>query len=291
LKSTTDKVTVEILDPAGMAIRTLVATKADAEKPKAPLTIDDLMDPQDPVPSVAGGLQRFEWDLRYDRGISFPGLRLWAASTRGPIAPPGDYRVRVTADGQTQVQGFPIKRDPHILADVTDDDLRRQFELASQIHAKANQANEAILLIRGIRPQIADRIAKVRSNRASSVQALQKFDRKLSALENQLYQVNLKAVADPINFPIKLNNKIASLQAVVESADAAPTAQSYTMFELLSAQLQARMVELNAAVTKDLPVINGLLRRRGVEPIASVMAEPEDVPMNDQRSLRRALHL
>jgi hypothetical protein len=240
---------------------------------------------------VAGGLQRFEWDLRYDRGISFPGLRLWAASTRGPIVPPGHYRVRVTADGQTQVQPFTIKRDPHSLADVTDDDLRRQFELASQIHAKANQANEAILLIRGIRAQIDDRIGRLPGSRRRGVPAVQNLDRKLSAVENQLYQVNLKAVADPINFPIKLNNKIASLQAVVESADAAPTAQSYTMFDLLSAQLQALLNELNVAVKKDLPVVNDLLRRRGVEQIAAVMAEPEDVPMNDQRRLRRALHL
>ena len=80
---------------------------------------------------------------------------MWAASSRGPLAPPGTYQVRVTADGQTATQSFAIRREPRLLKDVTDQDLREEFDLAMQVRDKASQANEAVLLVRGIKAQIA----------------------------------------------------------------------------------------------------------------------------------------
>ena len=79
---------------------------------------------------------------------------MWAAGTRGPLAPPGTYQVRVTADGQTETQSFAIKREPRLLKDVTDQDLREEFDLAMNIRNKTSQANEAVLLVRGIKAQI-----------------------------------------------------------------------------------------------------------------------------------------
>ncbi len=39
---------------------------------------------------------------------------------------------------------------------------------------------------------------------------------------------------DPLNFPIMLNNKIAALSGVIESADHKPTEQSYEVFNELA---------------------------------------------------------
>ena len=69
--------------------------------------------------------------------------------------------MRVTADGDTQTQPFAIRREPHVLADVTDADLQKQFDLAMQVRNKTTQANEAVLLVRGIKPQIKDRASKL----------------------------------------------------------------------------------------------------------------------------------
>jgi photosystem II stability/assembly factor-like uncharacterized protein len=290
LKQSARTVTVEILDHAGKVIRTVIQTQAEAQKPPAPMTIDDLMDPEDPKPSVSAGLQRFEWDLRYDRATAFPGLRLWAASTRGPVAPPGDYAVRISADGQTQTQKFAIRREPRLLTGVTDADLQKQFDLAMQVHSKTNQANEAVLLIRGIKPQIEDRASKINRKTGPAAEALERLARNLTSVETRIYQVNLQAVADPINFPIMLNNKIAALQGVIESADAAPTEASYEMFHLLSGQLQTQLSQLELAVQKDLPAVNRALQKQGLAPIKAEPAEPQE-PENDQRRLRHALRL
>ena len=107
-------------------------------------------------------MHRMNWDLRYPGAVDFPGMIMWAASTRGPIAPPGSYQVRVTADSDTQTQPFAIKREPHVLADVTDADLQKQFDLAMQVRNKTTQANEAVLLVRGIKPQIKERSQQTR---------------------------------------------------------------------------------------------------------------------------------
>ena len=97
---------------------------------------------------------------------------MWAASTRGPIAPPGTYQVRVTADGQSQTQSFASSASRTLLADVTDADLQKEFDLAMQIRNKASQANEAVLLVRGIRPQIKDRESKLDSKAGPTAKAL-----------------------------------------------------------------------------------------------------------------------
>src|SRR5437870_12174057 len=95
--------------------------------------------------------------MRDPGATEFPGLIMWAASTRGPQAPPGTYQVRVTADGDSATQSFAIKREPHLLKDVSDQDLREQFDLAIKVRDKASQANDAVLRIRGIKTEIADR--------------------------------------------------------------------------------------------------------------------------------------
>jgi hypothetical protein len=56
-------------------------------------------------------------------------------------------------------------------------------------------------------------------------------------VENELYQTRLRAAQDPLNFPIKLNDKIAALQGVIESVDNRPTDQTAQVFDLLNGQL------------------------------------------------------
>src|SRR5438874_12674671 len=148
---------------------------------------------------------------------------MWAASTRGPIAPPGNYQVRVVADGETATQPFAVKREPHVLADVTDADLQKEFDLAMQINRKTSQANEAVLLVRGIKPQIDDRRNKLDRKTGPTAKALDDLENNLTAVEVEVYQVKNQSSQDPLNYPIKLNNKIAAIQGLVESADSQPT--------------------------------------------------------------------
>jgi len=286
LKQSAQKVTMEFLDAQGKAIRTFTGTPADAER-KPPATDDDggFRRPPDPHPPVSAGLHRVTWDLRYPAATDFPGMVMWAAGTRGPLAPPGTYSVKVTADGTTATESFAIKREPRLLKDVSDQDLREEFDLAMNVRNKTSQANEAVLLIRGIKAQIADRKGKAETAKAAAVvRTLDEFEQALTAVENEIYQTRLQSSQDPLNFPIKLNNKIAALQGVVESADARPTEQAYSVFRTLSNGLDEQLGKLDAAVKTRLPAVNQQLQRQKLDPLKP---EPLSVKQEGQEGQER----
>jgi photosystem II stability/assembly factor-like uncharacterized protein len=278
LKAPAQKLTIEILDPQGTVIRSFSGSAADANAPAAAPSPADFFRPRDPVPPLGAGMHRLNWDLRYKGATDFTGLIMWAASTRGPIAPPGSYQVRVTADGQTAAQPFAIRREPHILADVTDADLQKEFDLAMQISRKTTQANEAVLLVRGIRPQIDERRQKLDSKTGPTAQALDKLEKEITTVETTLYQVKNQSSEDPLNYPIKLNNKVAAIQGIVESADSAPTSQSVEVFLGLSGQVDQQLKALDTAVTVELPRVNEALQRQHLQPIKAEPADPKKKP-------------
>ncbi|HEX3645183.1 MAG TPA: hypothetical protein VHT95_06220 [Vicinamibacterales bacterium] len=271
-------VKMEFLGPDGKVIRTFTGTPADAErKPPVPdgAVDEGLRRPPEPHPPVAAGLNRLTWDLRYPGSTDFPGLIMWAASSRGPLAAPGSYQVRVTVDGQTETQPFAVRREPHLLKDVTDQDLREEFDLAIKVRDKVSQANDAVLLVRGIKAQIEERKSKLDAKSAPVAKALDDFAAALSAIEGEIYQVKLQSSQDPLNFPIKLNNKIAALQGVIESADVRPTEQAYSVFRTLSNGLDEELGKLDTGVKSKMPPVNQLLQRLKLDPIKAEALKQE----------------
>jgi len=279
LKQAAQLVKIEFLDPEGKVIRAFTGTPADAErKPPVPdgSTDDGPRRPPEPHPPVAAGLNRLTWDLRYPGATDFPGLIMWAASSRGPLAAPGTYQVRLTVDGQTETQPFAVRREPRLLKDVTDQDLREEFDLAIKVRDKASQANEAVLLVRGIKAQIEQRKSKLDAKSAAVAKALDEFAAALSAIEGEIYQVKLQSSQDPLNFPIKLNNKIAALQGVIESADVRPTEQAYSVFRTLSNGLDEQLGKLDTRVKGQMPPVNQLLQRLKIDPIKAEPLKPQE---------------
>ena len=217
-----------------------------------------------PAPSNRVGINRFVWDLRYPGFTDFPGMILWAARNAGPVAVPGRYQVRLVADGQTMTQPFDVQIDPR-LKDVTVADLQKRFDLAIQLRDRVSQANESVIAIRNITAQVDERMKA--ANRPDVTRAGETLKQNISAVEGELYQVRNRSNQDPLNYPIKLNNKIAALIGVVESAEAAPTAQSHQVFRDLSAQLDAQLTKLNDVYGRDLESLNRLLRQHGLPQI------------------------
>jgi hypothetical protein len=185
----------------------------------------------------------------------------------GPLAPPATYRVRLTVDGQSQVRSLVVLKDPR-LKDVTDEDLRAQYVLARQVSDRTSEANRAVIRIRELKKQIADRFRAARRPSPSLKAGADALTRKLSDIEEAIYQVKNRSPKDPLNFPIRLNNRIAALQGVIEEADARPTQQSYDVFRELSTELDGHLGRLEAAVATDLAVLNRSLERLKVEPVA-----------------------
>ena len=116
------------------------------------------------------------------QGQRLTGMIFWAARNRGPLALPGQYQVRLTADGEVQTQPAEVRLDPRV-KDVSPADLQKRFELASEIQTKVSQANDAVLLIRGVRTQIDDALKK--TSDAGIRRSGEEVERKLAAIEGR----------------------------------------------------------------------------------------------------------
>jgi photosystem II stability/assembly factor-like uncharacterized protein len=208
-----------------------------------------------PAPPDKAGLNRFTWDLRYPGAKTFEGMIFWGGTTQGPLAVPGTYQVRLTANGKTLSEQFEVEKDPRIDS-VTIADLTEQFSLAMKIRDEVTQANEMVILIRELKKQMDDRL---KGADAPLKTAMESFREKLSAIEEDVYQVRNRSGQDPLNFPIKLNNKLAALESHVMFGDGKPTAGSYEVFEVLTKRLKEEQGKLDEVLRVDLPRINKML--------------------------------
>jgi len=278
LKTKADKVTIEMLDAQGNVIRAFSGPpekKAD-DKKDGDKTEDDEQDdnpfrPRQPKVGLEAGANRFVWDLRYAGSTVFPGLIMWGGNPeQGPLAVPGAYQVRVTANGQTATQPVKIVLDPRV--HTSEADLRSEFDLAVKVRDRVTDANEAVIAVRKVREQVDDRLEKAKTAERDTARkpitdALNSLRNKLTEVEVSIYQVKNRSGQDPLNFPIKLNNKISHLSDVIESTDAKPTDQTYDAFKQLSSELQAELDGLNKTMTTDVPEVNRLLQRRKIAPL------------------------
>ncbi len=234
---------------------------------------DDRPQRRPPPPRVPNkaGLNQFSWNFRYPDAASFENMIFWAAGVNGPAAIPGAYSVRMTVNGQTFTQPLMLKKDPRTTA--TQADLQDQFNFLIKIRDRTSDANNAVRTIRNVKAQLADRAKLMPADRSAAFKtvATALADR-LSAIEADIYQVKNQSGQDPLNYPIRLNNKIAALAGVVGSTDAKPTAQSYAVYNDLSAQLEVQLSALRTAL-KDLTAVNATLQGAGLKPIVPSTAE------------------
>ena len=172
--------------------------------------------------------------------------------------------MRVTAAGVTKTQDFEIRRNAAVPG-VTDADLHAQFALAMQINGRVSEANRAVIRIRDIKGQISERTAKASDQ--ALVTAGQSLIDRLTEVEGEIYQYRLRSGQDPLNFPIRLNNKLAALQGTVESGDAKPTDQSNAVFKELSGRLDQQLARLETLVKTDLAALNTSIQAAGLAPV------------------------
>ncbi|WP_163417458.1 VPS10 domain-containing protein [Flagellimonas sp. HSM57] len=262
LQNETDTITFEILDANDKLIDTFTGSKPKYEE-----------DPNIPwwkkggssKPTTARGINTFTWDLRYPGATEFEGMIIWSARpTRGPKAPLGTYKVRMKSGDYEQTYPFEVHINPN-LKGITKADLDEQFTLANDIMEKTTAANEAVIKIRKIKTRIDSSKAKITAK--AMKRTVIPFLEKITAVEEELYQVKNQSGQDPLNFPIKLNNRLASLRRSVENGDAKPTDGAYKVFKKLSAELEEHLGNLNGVLAKDVSKINAILEANGADQI------------------------
>jgi hypothetical protein len=130
---------------------------------------------------------------------------------------------------------------------------------------------------------VNERLGKVPERRRKEMQAIvDRLMKPLTAVEEEIYQVRNRSNQDPLNYPIKLNNKIAALSGVIESADNKPTDQTYEVFKELSSLLEKQLQQKEATLKAELARVNSALRRERLDPIdpSKKLAPPPPKPAN-----------
>jgi photosystem II stability/assembly factor-like uncharacterized protein len=210
------------------------------------------------------GLNRFVWDMRYPDATRFPGMILWAGQTSGPRVVPGTYQVKLTVDGQTLTQTFEVRPDPRLTT--TAADYAKQLDLSLKIRDKLSETHNAIIQIRDVKKQIDDLVKRVGSPGAIADSG-KSLSRKLTDVEEALYQTKNQSSQDPLNFPIRLNNKLAALLGVVARSETPPNEQSFAVYEELTAQINAQLQKLSQIMKTDVPAFNQLVKDQNIPAI------------------------
>ena len=217
------------------------------------------------VPTTAKGLNTFTWDLRYPGATSFDGMIIWSARPqRGPLAPLGNYQVKIRVGDVQKTETFEIKIDPN-LEEITPADLQLQFDLSIQIRNQTSSANEAVIQIRSLRNQLVH-LMKNQELSALNTSA-QEIIQKTRRIEETLYQVKNQSNQDPLNFPIKLNNRLASLRRSVENGQARPTDAAYVVFDELKGALTQLLNQLDTLLSEDMNRLNDAFMAQGFKAI------------------------
>ena len=276
LRKPAQKLAIDILDAKGQVVRTIQGAQAGrggrgaqagAAGGEAPAAEGEQTGGRGRGGALTApmmeGLHRVTWNLDYAEAVTFPGMVLWGATTSGPAALPGSYEVRLTVDGQSQEQPLVVHRHP--FRTVSDADLQEQFDVALQIRDKISEANAAVVRIRAIKDGVKQRLEKSADGDLRAAGA--RLTERVSAIEEEIYQVRNQSGQDPLNFPIRTNNRLAALLRVVELGDGRPTANVYPIFKDLSAELKLETDKLQQALSSDLAAFNRIATRLGLSAI------------------------
>ncbi|MGZ3627323.1 MAG: WD40/YVTN/BNR-like repeat-containing protein [Ktedonobacteraceae bacterium] len=229
---------------------------------------------RDPSVPKEAGTNRFIWNMCFPDPKKIDGYVASEAVMAGPAAAPGSYQVELKIGDQTLTEVFEIQKDPRVQA--SQKDLDAQFELLLRVRSKLSETHDAINMLRNIRQQVEDwvRRSRERQDHEAIVASALSIKEKLVPIEYELTQSKAKTRQDTMNWPVKLNGKLAWLAAVISSAQAAPTRQSYELFEDLVQRIDMQLQRLNELINTDVAAFNQLMSESGVPAIIPISTIP-----------------
>lgn len=213
--------------------------------------------------TVKSGGGRFIWDMQYTGYKTFPGMVFYGSPNQGPKAVPGRYQVRLTVNGQSQTQEFEIVKDPRLKA--SQEDFQAQFDFLIKVRNKVSEVNEGIINIRKIKDDLTYLKNKLEGDPKNKEinDAIYKFENELKKIENDIHQTKNSSVQDPLNYGIKLNNRLAHLMYEQAKGDFRPTKQGEEVREKLSKEVDTQLTKLRNCIDSNLAKISKMAREKG----------------------------
>ena len=196
------------------------------------------------------------WDTRGKGAERLKGMILWWANLNGAKAVPGDYLVHLNVNGETQTQPFKIIPDPR--AEVSVADMKKQYDFITEVNTTVDRAHQSIKKIRKISTQL-DTFMKQYADDERTKELREKAKKMKSdfeAIDMALYQTKNRSGQDPLNFPIRLTNKLAHLNSLVSIDDFPPTAQDMQVKNELSAKIREQLTAFDQLVDQEISSFN-----------------------------------
>ncbi len=203
------------------------------------------------------GLNRFVWNMRYPDAKKFDGMIMWWAGTSGPKAIPGNYKVVLKVNNEEFAQDFEILIDPR--SESSQEELKAQFDFLLAVSTKLTETHEAIINIRKARTQINFVKANFEENQKALADTAKSILKNMELIEEALYQTKNRSGQDPLNFPIRLNNKLAHLSALVSMGDYPPTNQDEAFRKEVTAKIEVKLAKLKSIFEKEIPAFNKMV--------------------------------
>jgi len=242
---------LEIFDKGGKLI------KKYAMKP-------DRKSKEEQLPKVKPGMNRFVWNMRYPDAEGFDGLILWAGGLTGPRALPGTYKVKLTVNGKTDEKEFELLKDPRTSG--SDADIRAQFDFLMSVRDKLTETHQAIKKIRTAREQV-NKVTEPMRGKADMKEitdlAKSMLD-EMKKVEEALYQTKNRSGQDPLNFPVRLNNKLAALNSEASASDFRPNEQTIAVYKEIVGQIDGQLGALKKIFDEQVPRFNDLVKQKQI---------------------------
>ncbi len=261
-----NEVKIEILDASGKVVRRYSSLKNEP--------LDEPLDPDDKKPEKQikpeDGLNRFVWDLHYDDANRVPNYYLWeyGDGAKGPLALPGNYQVRLTANGKSQTAPFEVKIDPRVT--ISQSDLEKQFELELDLRDQLNRVYDAVNQIQDVREQLEGLEKRLVPSDSTKTlfEGATALDAKLIAVRDPLINFKISASEDSLAYAPGIDAKLAFLSIAVSGfADAAPTDAEYRQFDKLKKQTDELLARWEQARNRDIASFQKLAAEQNIHPI------------------------
>lgn len=214
---------------------------------------------------VKEGGNRHVWNMRYPGFKEFPGMILYSSPNRGPRAIPGTYQARLVRGDEVAETSFEITADPRL--ETTQREYQRQFDFLIRVRDKVSEAHQAMIDIASVKKDfeyLKTKLSKDDPEQEKLITEMNELTEQLTLLENTIHQTKNKSFQDPLNYGIRLNNRLAFLMADQQRGDYPPTDQAEEFRTVISAELDAELAKVNDVFTKQLPKINQAIVAQGI---------------------------
>ena len=228
------------------------STKPNKEKKEEKLKMED-------------GNNIFYWNMMYPGAEKVKGMILWWASLSGPMALPGTYKVILSVNDKTAKQNFTILRNPNSEASISE--MKMQFDFINDINLKMTEIHKALKNIKKVRNQV-NLLKKSIKNKEKYKMLLAYADtlvKKITKIEETLYQTKSKSGKDPLNFPIPLNNKLAHLNSLTRIGNYAPTQQAIDFKNDITKEINIELAKLNILFKTSVSELNKRVKESDID--------------------------